>query len=195
MTEVEFQKWPSIQRERNLFIVAEEKIDGTNAAIHIQDGMIVGIQSRKRLITTESDNFGFARWARLREPELVTALGDGLHYGEFWGSGIQRGYGLINGEKRFSLFNSARWSSAREHFESLDIGLSVVPQLHAGKAGEDGIEGAKEYALMLLRANGSWASPGFENPEGIILNLMDFGAKIKVIPDGWEPDSKAATRD
>lgn len=191
---VEFQKWPSILRERNLFVVAEEKIDGTNAAIHVRDGEVVGVQSRKRLITVEDDNFGFARWVAAHSGVLADALGDGIHYGEWWGSGIQRGYGLTNGDKRFSLFNSARWASAREHFESLGVGLSVVPQLHAGKAGEQGLEGIRDYAVTLLCANGSWAAPGFDRPEGVILNLLDFNARIKVIPEGWEPQSKKATR-
>lgn len=190
---VEFQGWPKTVRFENLYLVAEEKIDGTNAAFHIEDGKVVGIQSRKRLITPESDNFGFARWVREREDVLVEALGDGLHFGEFWGSGIQRGYGLTNGEKRFSLFNSARWASAREHFESLDIGLSVVPTLFQGKVGSDGVHGVIEYSLSLLSANGSWASPGFDRPEGIIVNMLDFKSRFKVIPDGWDSD-KSATR-
>ena len=35
-------------------------------------------------------------------------LGVGQHFGEWWGFGIQRGYGLH--ERRFSLFNTGRWS-------------------------------------------------------------------------------------
>lgn len=195
MTEVVFEKWPSIMRERNLRLVIEEKIDGTNGAIHIQDNQVVGIQSRKRLITPEDDNFGFARWVMEHEDVLVDALGEGLHFGEWWGSGIQRGYGLTNGDKRFSLFNSARWAGARDHFESLNVGLNVVPTLFHGKAGTDGIEGTKAHALAILRSQGSLASPGFKNPEGLIINFLDFpGFRLKEIPEGWEPDSKSATR-
>jgi hypothetical protein len=190
---VEFQGWPKTVRFENLFVVIEEKIDGTNAAIHIQDGKVVGVQSRKRLITPESDNFGFARWVMEREEALVEALGDGLHYGEFWGSGIQRTYGLTNGDKRFSLFNSTRWASARYHFESLDIGLSVVPTLFHGKVGPDGIEAVIERALLLLGYEGSQARPGYTNPEGIIVNMLDFKGRFKVVPDDWSSD-KSATR-
>lgn len=191
---VEFQKWPSIPRLTNLFLVIEEKLDGTNSAFHIEDGRVVGVQSRKRLITPDNDNFGFARWVMEREDILVDSLGDGLHYGEFWGSGIQRGYGLTNGDKRFSLFNSARWASAREYFESLGIGLSVVPTLFHGKVGTAGIEGAVDSALNTLKENGSLAAPGFDRPEGVIVNMMDFRGRFKVIPEGWEPNSKSATR-
>jgi hypothetical protein len=189
-----FQAWPKTVRFENLFLVIEEKLDGSNSGFEIRDGQIVGIQSRKRLITPESDNFGFARWVREREDVLVDTLGDGRHYGEYWGSGIQRTYGLTTGDKRFSRFNSARWASARDHFESLGIGLSVVPTLFHGKVGPLGIEGAIERSLATLRHEGSQAQPGFMNPEGVIVNMLDFQSRFKVIPSGWEPDSKSATR-
>ncbi len=32
------------------------------------------------------------------------------YFGEWWGSGVQRGYGLQKGDKRFSLFNVSRWA-------------------------------------------------------------------------------------
>src|SRR5882762_4949927 len=55
---------------------------------------VVYAQSRKRIITPEQDNFGFARWVYDNAETLVHDLGEGLHFGEWWGSGIQRGYGL-----------------------------------------------------------------------------------------------------
>src|SRR5690606_40023600 len=65
-------------------------------------------QSRKRLITPTADNFGFARWAFERAEILAPSLGEGLHYGEWWGKGIQRGYGMDT--RVFSLFDTSRWS-------------------------------------------------------------------------------------
>src|SRR3990167_2668640 len=90
-------------------MVVTEKIDGTNAQICVYpDGtMLVG--SRTRWITPEDDNFGFARWVKDNEEALRTQLGFGIHFGEWWGAGIQRRYGLT--EKRFSLFNVSRWNS------------------------------------------------------------------------------------
>ena len=115
MTEaVEFTAWPKIYRlrdSRHGWSITE-KLDGSNGAIHVRDGQVVGVQSRKRLITVESDNFGFARWVHINAELLAEVLGDGTHYGEFYGSGIQRGYGLKNGEKRFALFNAVRWRDA-----------------------------------------------------------------------------------
>lgn len=80
-----FRAWPKTPR---LFrdMVITEKIDGTNAAVIVADGKLYA-QSRKRIITPDDDNFGFASWVA-EHPELVE-LGEGYHYGEWWGKGIQ----------------------------------------------------------------------------------------------------------
>lgn len=173
---IEFQAWPKTPR---LFrdAVITEKIDGTNAAIGIadadqaQDGEIskslvvrvnggrwlIYAQSRSRIITPEADNFGFAAWVFGNAETLVTDLGPGLHFGEWWGRGIQRGYGLTG--RRFSLFNVAKWEGA-------DFGtpcLGSVPVL-----GRRTFNTA--YVLDVLdqlQANGSQAAPGFASPEGV----------------------------
>ena len=59
---VEFKAWPKIGRYNPFNVTITEKMDGTNACIIIEDGFIVGVQSRKRLITPDDDNFGFAQW-------------------------------------------------------------------------------------------------------------------------------------
>src|ERR1700744_5037408 len=98
MTEPEFKPWPKTPRYfRDITIT--EKIDGTNAAIGIQpvagsDYPMVYAQSRKRIITKDDDNYGFARWVYDNCETLVEDLGYGLHFGEWWGKGIQRSYGL-----------------------------------------------------------------------------------------------------
>ena len=118
-----FKPWPKILRlEKKRPPVFTEKIDGTNACIVIAyknpdentiafkdvDRIITSIwaQSRTRLITPKNDNYGFAKWVEANWEDLLS-LGEGYHYGEWWGQGIQRGYGLT--EKRFSLFNTRRW--------------------------------------------------------------------------------------
>lgn len=153
---VEFNKIARWSRE----VIVTEKIDGTNAQIHItEDGRLLA-GSRSRWVTPEADNFGFARWAKEHESELL-ALGPGTHYGEWWGSGIQRGYGLTNGEKRFSLFNVSRWAdpSARPPC------CSVVPELWRGPM--DALD--VRAILETLRTSGSRAAPGFMRPEGIVI--------------------------
>lgn len=124
----EFTPFPKIPR---LFrdIVITEKIDGTNAAITFtpEDGWTLITQSRSRVIISSDDNFGFARWAENNAEALFEVLGFGTHFGEWWGSGIQRGYGLPKGEKRFSLFNVHRWKDV--DFSSVP-GLGVVPTMY-----------------------------------------------------------------
>lgn len=159
MSEIVFEAWPKIPRlNRNMIVT--EKIDGTNAAVIITESGEVGAQSRNRLITPESDNYGFARWVHENREMLVRELGEGRHFGEWWGLGIQRGYGLT--EKRFSLFNTSRWTQGQfEHVPQLD----VVPVLYVGPFNSDAVSEAVEE----LRANGSVAAPGFGNPEGVVV--------------------------
>ena len=139
-------------------IVITEKLDGTNAQIHIPDsGDAIYAGSRNRWITPSDDNYGFARWVEGNKNELLK-LGPGTHYGEWWGAGIQRGYGLK--EKRFSLFNTARWLNNLP----TDI-VNVVPLLYSGPFNTDEVD----YCLELLRKHGSVASPGFMRPEGVVI--------------------------
>lgn len=160
---VEFPKIPRLNRD----IVITEKIDGTNAAVVISDDdSEIGAQSRSRAITPENDNYGFAKWVQANK-DLLLRLGPGHHYGEWWGQGIQRNYGLT--EKRFSLFNVHRWADIANWEEAKKIGLGVVPKLYEGPwlTGEDVF--APSYIIDILAEGGSSAAPGFMNPEGIIV--------------------------
>lgn len=153
---LEFQPWPKIAR-LNRDIVITEKLDGTNAAVHIDvDGKLVGVQSRSRFITPEDDNYGFARYVHANK-EMFEALGEGVHFGEWWGNGIQRGYGLK--EKRFSLFNTHRWTK-----ETTPEGLYVVPVLYQGPFSQQCIEG-----VLIDLTKGSVASGNGAEAEGIII--------------------------
>lgn len=147
-----FPKMPRLSRE----VIVTEKIDGTNAQIFIgEDGTFL-TGSRTRWITPEDDNYGFAKWAQQNRDELML-LGPGRHFGEWWGSGIQRRYGID--EKRFSLFNAVRWGEDRPAC------CHVVPVLYRGVFDTTAIEGT----LAMLRTDGSVAAPGFMRPEGVIV--------------------------
>ena len=158
----EFTGFPKIGRfSRNCTIT--EKIDGTNAQIYIDliaDKFLVG--SRSRWITPDNDNHGFAKWAYDHKEELIAGLGDGSHFGEWWGYGIRGGYGLK--EKRFSLFNTFRWNA-----ETTPACCNVVPVLYEGPFEEDGVLVGMNRAMNELRTTGSRASPGFMKPEGIMI--------------------------
>jgi hypothetical protein len=150
---VEFPKIYRLSRE----IVITEKIDGTNGCIAISDdGTEMQVGSRSRWLMWDADNFGFHAWAQAHKDELLT-LGPGRHYGEWWGSGIQRRYGL--NEKRFSLFNVSLWN------ESRPACCGVVPILYRGEFRTEVIDSV----LANLAANGSVAAPGFMKPEGVVI--------------------------
>jgi hypothetical protein len=171
----DFNKIARLSRE----ITVTEKIDGTNGQIAIwekwdvpseqaEDGMIdivydgtsyiVMAGSRTRWISTAQDNAGFARWVKDNVGELVK-LGVGFHFGEWWGRGIQRGYGLS--EKRFSLFNTARWGDDTVR----PACCYVVPVLYKGVFDTVVIQDV----LNDLAFSGSRAVPGFMNPEGVVI--------------------------
>ena len=158
--DIEFVPFPKIAR-LNREVVITEKIDGTNAQVWVsEDCQTVRAGSRTRWITPEDDNFGFAKWVAEHEAEL-RGLGPGAHFGEWWGAGIQRRYGLT--EKRFSLFNVHRWSDGSE--TPRPACCHVVPVLARGI----GIETLGTDALNRLRTDGSVAAPGFDKPEGIVI--------------------------
>lgn len=212
---IEFQPWPKTPRF-NRDVIITEKIDGTNAAIiidevpehmlhtaaaatHSFDEMLaclqtglqgvsamavhedkvywVGAQSRKRLIVPGDDNFGFAAWVAKNAEQLVAALGPGRHFGEWWGSGIQRGYGLSKGEKRFSLFNTERYAHVAEITGGL---IDIVPELYRGPLNDNALWWVKRG----LEVNGSVAAPGFMDPEGFIIFHTAARQVFKVLLEG-----------
>lgn len=148
---IQFHEWPKISR-LNRDIIITEKIDGTNAAIGIIETVgttgggpdyevlsrhyHVYAQSRSRIITPASDNMGFARWVEQHSQTLIETLGPGLHFGEWWGVGIQRGYDLS--ERRFSLFNTEKWEDnedgklALSRARTMGCAIYAVPVLYKG---------------------------------------------------------------
>jgi hypothetical protein len=162
---MKFEAFPKISRYSREVIITE-KLDGTNAQIYISgDTFLTG--SRTRWITPDDDNFGFAAWALENKEELLK-LGNGRHYGEWWGMGIQRKYGLK--ERRFSLFNTVRWNA-----DNLPACCHLVPVLYRGifRAG------VVEEAMERLKISGSHAAAGFMNPEGIVLWHADANMGLK----------------
>ncbi|MES2910570.1 MAG: RNA ligase family protein [Pseudomonadota bacterium] len=197
---IEFQEFQKMARLTRRVIITE-KIDGTNAQIFIAPGyagepgairtwfdeatatdMVMFAGSRTRWITPEDDNAGFARWAKENATELAK-LGAGRHFGEWWGLGIQRGYGLK--EKRFSLFNTERWGQERPAC------CHVTPVLF------DGIWDGSEPALAIdrLRMQGSRASPGFMKPEGIVVFHVAANIGFKKTLDKDEMSKQQAARE
>lgn len=187
MAATDFEKFPKIPRINTKCIITE-KLDGTNAQIYISrttdefgcsDPQYVltehvtgtGVYqiragSRNKYLTLKEDNYGFAHWVVDHAVELIVGLGEGRHYGEWWGSGIQRRYNLT--EKRFSLFNTARWSEDATRPSC----CHVAPILYTGPFSTVVVK----QALLRLKEGGSVAAPRFINPEGVVVYLQ--GANI-----------------
>lgn len=183
--QMEFVAFPKIPRYSRDCIVTE-KIDGTNGQIYItpigESGTAQAILfgSRSRWITPSNDNHGFAKWGTEHAEELFK-LGPGLHFGEWWGQGINRGYNKK--EKCFSLFNVTRWDAdmferfkigawernghklPKPEFKALPKCCSTVPIIAVGTFGWDVVS----LAISALEASGSYAAPGFMRPEGVVV--------------------------
>ncbi len=169
LDDTEFLKFPKIKRLKRSCVITE-KLDGTNAQILFEGDGNMYCGSRNRWVIPGQDNYGFATWAYAYKEELFDVLGVGRHYGEWWGSGIQRNYGLDG--KRFSLFNTGRWGDK-------DLGavarLGVVPILYAGDFSSEVVDETMEHLEGC-----SVASPGFDSPEGIVVYHSQINQMFKV---------------
>jgi hypothetical protein len=198
-----FVGFPKIAR-LNREVVITEKIDGTNAQVFITEGtktthpeaiawwrdhlewtdyvMLAG--SRNRWLTLKDDNYGFAAWVAANHVDLM-GLGKGSHFGEWWGSGIQRNYGLK--EKRFSLFNVHRWVDPIEKQKLCPTCCDVVPVLRVGLFDS----ATTGECVRQLRTLGSMAAPGFMQPEGIVIYHTAAGTLFKVTLENDEKPKSA----
>lgn len=160
----EFRGWPKIPRDKGNNVTITEKIDGTNACVIVRDDEVVGMQSRNRLIKPGDDNMGFAFWVHENREALAT-LGDGYHYGEWAGPGIQKNPHMLE-EKTFFLFNTFRPQ------ESLPECVKQVAVLYNGPYSQE----ARDRAMSDLWAGASAA--GYI-PEGIIIYFHDSRTYVK----------------
>lgn len=212
----EFPKTPRYSRD----CAITEKIDGINAHVYIEpvedngsigylsrvgitnmietNGYFFAAGTRSQYVTPENDTHGFAKWAYANADELIAGLGHGRHYGEWWGLGIRRNYGLK--EKRFSLFNTMRWCAHDATPISITTGsgtvrsqtplpkiVGVVPVIWRGMFGGTAVD----KSIELLRREGSVASPGFMRPEGIVIwHTAANVAFKKTLENDEQPKSK-----
>ena len=220
----QFKSWGSTPRfHKGLHIT--EKIDGTNAGVSVQgvswgvvhtppaDAILVnstkldvnGIpecsylvraQSRKRIITPDNDNFGFAKWVWENAEGLANLLGFGYHYGEWYGEGIQKNPLAVQG-RRWALFNTWHWTR-KENLDRLvdaDIpGLTLVPVLHDeqrdGPADfttipdimeELALYGSKADGAAMVKEGYDWENDRYAEPEGIIVWQRETRQRYKIL--------------
>lgn len=211
---MEFTPFPKIPR-LNRGITITEKINGTNACIRIRDGAalepgegvnavvatdsdtVLWAQSRKRFIQPgKADNMGFAGWVAEHAEYLADFLGEGDHYGEWWGEGIQKNpYGIAG--KRFSLFNTRRWSwldwqqeMTPEQEIAVDDananGVFVVPTLYTGAWINEQGGFAPSTQIERLKTQGSFAANSSPYAEGIVIFTHASGTMHKVLAENDE---------
>jgi len=127
-----------------------------------------------------NDNHGFSKWAHENKEDLIDFLGEGYHYGEWCGPGIQNGEGLT--ERGFYLFSPIkRYIKKDEQFingyidtvlyRENKFGLHFVPELFNGCLNGEGVDILLQYYTAQLK---SWypeilAVP----PEGMIVEIED----------------------
>jgi len=184
-----FKKIARLSRD----IIITEKIDGTSGLIYIDEKNNIFVGSRNQWLwgSIEPDkminNHGFGVWAHRNQDEL-RQLGKGYHYGEWWGKGIQRGYGLE--EKRFSLFNVSRWCMWNETPKLISVDPKTNAEKYQDKAPQccyivpvlyNGMFDMLAIGLCLerLALEGSVASPGFAPAEGIVIFHTHAGIMFK----------------
>ena len=158
-----------------------------------QNGYFIYAQSRNNMITPEKDNAGFARWVQNNAKQLVEILGEGRHYGEWCGSAIQRRYGLSG--KKFALFNTHRWKDLTYHPDGGLMGgqLTVVPVLAEGYMDNPGQVALD--CMNKLKKQGSAFSPGFMDPEGVVMRHNPSGTVFKKTFDYDEQGKWAEKQD
>ncbi|MFE1095862.1 RNA ligase family protein [Streptomyces smyrnaeus] len=200
-----FPKFPKTTRVTK-DVVLTEKIDGTNGLIYVQDAntedarvmpgydsfvstwhgdYFIRAGSRNRWLKPgkESDNYGFASFVREHAEDLA-GLRPGLHYGEWFGKGINRGYGLE--EKRFALFNAGRFYDPKAPYtdpQTIDYGygerpcpdsLTVVPVLAVTTFAS--VSRYLDIVCDTMPGAFSFLNMDFARPEGVM--VYDTATKV-----------------
>ncbi len=173
-----FEGYPKIKRLSSADMTITEKINGTNAQMVIKEGVVVLVGSRKREICEGDDNFGFATWVEANKAGLCEFLGEGQHFGEWAGPGIQKNP-LCLEKKLFFLFNTHR--NPPEKFKAIGHlvpELRGVPVLHTGGFDLETIDNVLD---VLIWEGSQVEEAGLSAmPEGIVISV--FGTKFKRTP-------------
>lgn len=173
----EFKSWREIEKFQGVHVQITEKLNGTNGVILIEEenGVLKATPgSRTRFLDPVhgSDNYGFGAFVKANEQEICEKLGQGYHYGEWIGPGINGG-GYDLKEKHFVLFDRRRNPPEKP----LPPRFGVVPLLY------DGVftDAIVETVLEDLKKSGSKYSPGYMAVEGIVLFFPQFGVMKKKV--------------
>lgn len=181
---IEFKKIP---RFNTVHMSITQKLHGTNAQVYIKDGIIkAGCRSRY-LSPPSNDNMGFGAFVHANADAFIELLGEGRHFGEWVGKGINSGEGLK--EKYFVLFDYWKYKDR----PNLPPQTLIVPVLYSGKLDIaevwDALELLRQNGSQLRDAAGELLAPDFKRCEGIVISLDDKRYKIV-----FEPEETAWTK-
>jgi hypothetical protein len=165
------------------------------------EAYFVGAQSRNRLLPMgplgmddhdwqKRDNAGFGGWVKENAWALAQTLGEGHHYGEWYGHKIARKYGMTG--RRFALFNVNRYAYINDPTIDSVPALETVPVLYEGEFSTSAVV----QVYNELMRTGSQAVPGFMNPEGVIVFHSASGQVYKYLGEDdlhkWQLQAVAA---
>jgi hypothetical protein len=104
------------------------KLHGTNAAVRITDG-VVQAQSRSRVLSTDSDNAGFAHWVTANKA-YFEGLGfqDVVIFGEWCGQGIQSGVAIAQIGRKVLCVYALVWPTEGSILVEPGIIASLLPE-------------------------------------------------------------------
>jgi len=106
--------------------IGSVKLHGTNAAIVMCKGEIIGVQSRTRELSIQSDNAGFAQFVNDLPSSAKAALDQAIEwddestyyiYGEWCGGNIQKGVAINQLAKMFVVFAVKKVSAEVEEWQ------------------------------------------------------------------------------
>jgi len=176
-----FKKYPKIYKKHNVRMSITQKIHGSNAQIIINNigddqNPIYDVKagSRSRVLYLGDDNFGFARFVNDNKLELAMFFGEGIHYGEWAGKGINSSEGLDD-----KYFVSFEWYLFKDNVLPPSH-VMKVPVLYDGNVDFNKINDCMDD----LKTNGSKLVKGFMRPEGVVVDVGE--QKLKYVFDNEE---------
>lgn len=172
MNEIEFRSYRKIPHIAHLEMSITQKLHGTNAQIYIDENEIkAGSRSKWLSPGKGTDNYGFASFVEANKDLLREKLGNGRHYGEWCGPGINSGEGLSS--KQLYLFNWKNHVNQMELYKPhciIENLVYTVPVLYQGIPDKEQIDSA----MARLNCYGSCISD-YRYPEGIVVHIgTDF---------------------
>ncbi len=177
----EFKAYQKTLRLESIDVILSEKIDGTNAVINIDtDGNVLAGSRTRWLVDDGSnkwDNYGFGKWVAKNGAELGK-LPPGTHYGEWYGKGINRNYGMT--DRKLMLFNAPRYIGLQQS-GLLPSCVELETVIHT--CGPLDLYDHIEFFKQEAEDRGSWHVPGFMKVEGLIVRIPKVDKVFKVVWD------------